>query len=286
MADKPSAQSWHCAGSNFDFSTTGPLIMGILNVTPDSFSDGGQHNRPQEALAWARRMRDEGAHIIDVGGESTRPGFDETGVSLEEERRRVLPVVEALVQEGFIVSVDTSKAEIMTEVASLGAHILNDIRGFTQPGAMAAAAETDCGLVIMHRAAGTHYSNLIAEVTAFLEEQTRALEALGVDPARICWDPGFCFGKTVEQNFELLAATDRFVASGYPFLMGLSRKSSIGAVTNTAQPADRVTGSVAGALMAVERGAQIVRVHDCKATADGINVWKATMAAQIRTKGK
>ena len=134
------ASVWRCGAKVFEIDRLHPLIMGILNVTPDSFSDGGTHNGLEDAVAWAHRMRDEGAHIIDVGGESTRPGFNETGVTLEEERRRVIPVVERLVKEGFIVSVDTSKPEIMTEVASLGAHILNDIRGFEMPGALEAAA--------------------------------------------------------------------------------------------------------------------------------------------------
>ena len=224
-------------------------------------------------------MRDEGAHIIDVGGESTRPGFDETGVSLEEERRRVLPVVERLVKEGFIVSVDTSKPEMMIDVASLGAHILNDIRGFEMPGAMEAAARTECGLVVMHRSMSTDYHDVVAEVEAYLQDRQRLLEDLGVSKDRICWDPGFCFGKTVEQNYMLLGATARFVASGQPYLMGLSRKSSIGAATGHTKPTDRVTGSVAGALIAVQEGAQVVRVHDCRETADAIAVWRATEEA-------
>lgn len=141
-------------------------------------------------------MRDDGAHIIDVGGESTRPGFDETGVTLEEERRRVIPVVTRLVKEGFIVSVDTSKPEIMTEVAALGAHILNDIRGFEMPGALEAAAATRCGLVVMHRASTTDYKDLVGDVESYLQERQCRLEALGVSAERICWDPGFGFGKT------------------------------------------------------------------------------------------
>ncbi len=276
------ATYWQCGKKRLDFSENAPLIMGILNVTPDSFSDGGTHNRPLEALAWARRMRDEGAHIIDVGGESTRPGFDEFGVSLEQERERVIPVVEALVNEGFIVSVDTSKPEIMREVAALGAHILNDIRGFTVPGALEAAAATQCGLVIMHRALEPNYHDLVGEVEAFLLEQSHKAEALGIASERICWDPGFGFGKNVEQNFELLAASERFVASGYPYLMGLSRKSSIGAVSAQSKPLDRIYGSVTGAVMAAERGTQIVRVHDCRATADALAVWRATEKAQQR----
>ncbi len=273
------ADTWRCGSKIFKIDRHHPLIMGILNVTPDSFSDGGTHNGLEDAVAWARRMHDEGAHIIDVGGESTRPGFDETGVTLEEERRRVIPVVERLVKEGFIVSVDSSKPEIMTEVAALGAHILNDIRGFEMPGAMEAAAATDCGLVVMHRSFTTDYEDVVADVERYLQERQRRLEALGVSADRICWDPGFGFGKTVEQNFQLLGTTDRFVASGQPYLMGLSRKSSIGAATGQKAPLDRIVGSVAGALLAVQQGAQVVRVHDCRQTADAIAVWRASEEA-------
>ena len=273
------ADTWRCGSKIFEIDRHHPLIMGILNVTPDSFSDGGTHNGLEDAVAWARRMHDEGAHIIDVGGESTRPGFDETGVTLEEERRRVIPVVERLVKEGFIVSVDSSKPEIMTEVAALGAHILNDIRGFEMPGAMEAATATDCGLVVMHRSFTTDYEDVVADVERYLQERQRCLEALGVSADRICWDPGFGFGKTVEQNFRLLGSTDRFVASGQPYLMGLSRKSSIGAATGQKAPLDRIVGSVAGALLAVQQGAQVVRVHDCRQTADAIAVWRASEEA-------
>ena len=273
------ADTWRCGSKIFKIDRHHPLIMGILNVTPDSFSDGGTHNGLEDAVAWARRMHDEGAHIIDVGGESTRPGFDETGVTLEEELRRVIPVVERLVKEGFIVSVDSSKPEIMTEVAALGAHILNDIRGFEMPGAMEAAAATDCGLVVMHRSFTTDYEDVVADVERYLQERQRRLEALGVSADRICWDPGFGFGKTVEQNFQLLGTTDRFVASGQPYLMGLSRKSSIGAATGQKAPLDRIVGSVAGALLAVQQGAQVVRVHDCRQTADAIAVWRASEEA-------
>ena len=273
------ADTWRCGSKSFKIDRHHPLIMGILNVTPDSFSDGGTHNGLEDAVVWARRMHDEGAHIIDVGGESTRPGFDETGVTLEEERRRVIPVVERLVKEGFIVSVDSSKPEIMTEVAALGAHILNDIRGFEMPGAMEAAAATDCGLVVMHRSFTTDYEDVVADVERYLQERQRRLEALGVSADRICWDPGFGFGKTVEQNFQLLGTTDRFVASGQPYLMGLSRKSSIGAATGQKAPLDRIVGSVAGALLAVQQGAQVVRVHDCRQTADAIAVWRASEEA-------
>lgn len=268
------AKVWRCADRLFDLEER-PLIMGILNVTPDSFSDGGEHNTPEAALLHARRMRDEGADIIDVGGESTRPGFDEFGVSLEEERRRVLPVVRALADEGFCVSVDTSKPEIMTEAAALGAAVLNDIRGFERPGALEAAAGTNCGLVVMHRKAEPRYDDLVREVTAYLEERTARLLALGVSPERICWDPGFGFGKTPDGNFTLLRETASFAERGYPFMTALSRKSSIGLATHQAKPTDRVAGSVAGALFGASHGSAVLRVHDVRETADALAVWRA-----------
>lgn len=268
------AKVWRCADRLFDLEER-PLIMGILNVTPDSFSDGGVHNAPEAAILHARRMRDEGADIIDVGGESTRPGFDEFGVSLEEERRRVLPVVRALTDEGFCVSVDTSKPEIMTEAAALGAAVLNDIRGFERPGALEAAARTNCGLVVMHRKAEPRYDDLVGEVTAYLEERTARLLALGVTPDRVCWDPGFGFGKTPDGNFMLLRETASFAERGYPFMTALSRKSSIGLATHQEKPTARVAGSVAGALFGASHGSAVLRVHDVRETADALAVWRA-----------
>ena len=268
------AKVWRCAERLFDIEKR-PLIMGILNVTPDSFSDGGAHNTPEAALLHARRMRDEGADIIDVGGEATRPGFDEFGVSLEEERRRVLPVVRALADEGFCVSVDTSKPEIMTEAAALGAAVLNAIRGFERPGALEAAARTNCGLVVMHRKAEPRYDDLVREVTAYLEERTARLLALGVTPDRVCWDPGFGFGKTPDGNFMLLRETASFAERGYPFMTALSRKSSIGLAAHQEKPTDRVAGSVAGALFGASHGSAVLRVHDVRETADALAVWSA-----------
>lgn len=213
----PFAKTWRCADRVFDLSSR-PLIMGILNVTPDSFSDGGDHNKLNDAVAWARRMAAHGADIIDVGGESTRPGS--SPVSLEEESRRVLPVVEALAAEGFVVSVDTSRPEIMTAAAKAGAKILNDVRGFDLTGAAEAAAATDCGLVVMHGFDAPRGSDIVAAVYDYLAKRTTALRELGVSSDRICWDPGFGFGKTVEGNFELIAATLRFASSGQCRLRG------------------------------------------------------------------
>lgn len=273
------ATFWRCGRTVIDL-TRGPVIMGILNVTPDSFSDGGEHDDLESALNWARRMRAEGAQIIDVGGESTRPGAGE--VPLDEERRRVIPVVKALAAEGFFVSVDTSRPEIMTEAAAAGAQILNDVRAFELPGALEAAAATECGLVVMHWAHEPLQGDVVAEVQRYLEDRQAALEAAGVAPERICWDPGFGFGKGPVQNFELLAATARFAASGQPFMTAVSRKRSLGRVTGREDPQERAAASAAAALLCVERGAQIVRVHDVRETADAFAVLRALREAERR----
>ena len=225
------ARFWQCRTRRFDLSR--PLIMGIVNVTPDSFSDGGEHAGFAEAIAWGRKLIADGAAILDVGGESTRPGAAE--VTVEQELSRVIPVVKALSQEGFAVSVDTSKPEVMGEALAAGAEILNDVRAFELPGA---------------------------------------------DLERICWDAGFGFGKTVGHNLTLLKHTERFVASGRPYLAALSRKSFLGAVTNQPEAGKRVVSSVAAALMAVERGAQLVRVHDVAATREALSVWQALKEAR------
>lgn len=258
MQNSKAAVAWKLRTRTLDL--TRPRIMGIVNVTPDSFSDGGEHATTEAAVAWGRKLAADGADIIDVGGESTRPGAAD--VSLEEELARVIPVVKTLAREGLIVSVDTSKPEVMREAAAAGAEILNDIRGFREAGAPQAAAQSGCGLIVMHMQ-GTprtmqkapSYTDLIGEVTDFLFSQEKVLLAAGADPAAVMFDPGFGFGKNVEQNFELLAATAHFVELGRPFLMALSRKSSLGAVTGVAKAGDRIVSSVAGALIAVERGA-------------------------------
>ncbi|MCG5031599.1 dihydropteroate synthase [Mesosutterella sp. OilRF-GAM-744-9] len=278
----PVVRHWQCGSRNFSLDQ--PLVMGILNVTPDSFSDGGEHNSFQSAVAWGRMMVAQGADIVDVGGESTRPNAEP--VSEQEELDRVIPVVEALSRQGCTVSVDTSRASVMLESVKAGACILNDVRAFTEPGALDAAASTDAGLIIMHgwkaaeedrRQAGE--GSLIESIIGYLKARQTLLESKGVDPARICWDPGFGFGKTVRQNFEILAATSRFVKEGQPFLMALSRKSSLGAVTGVEVPARRVAASVAGALIAIERGAQLVRVHDVAETIQAIKVLQAVRSS-------
>ncbi len=276
------ATTWKCRDRILDLSR--PQIMGIVNVTPDSFSDGGCHNTHDAAVAWGKKLMAEGADILDIGGESTRPGAAD--VSVSEELERVVPVVRSLVEAGAVVSVDTSKPEVMRESLAAGAHIINDIRAFSEPGAVEAVAKSGAGLVVMHMQgtprtmqAAPHYQNLMREVTDFLLERERVLIEAGASREQICWDPGFGFGKTVEQNFELLGKTGQFCAHGRVFLMGLSRKSSIGAATGVTTAADRIVGSVAGALLSVERGAQVVRVHDVRETREAIAVYLAMKVA-------
>lgn len=274
---------WITARFDIDLST--PKVMGIVNVTPDSFSDGGRHASTSAALAHAERLLSEGAHILDVGGESTRPGSP--AVPLDEELRRVLPVVREAVKLGVPISVDTYKPEVMRAVLDLGADIVNDIWALQQPGALeVVAAHPRAGVCLMHMhrdpqtmQVAPMEGGILDDVRAFLLARAEALTSLGADPARIALDPGVGFGKTVAQNFSLLARQDVFLSTGFAFLTGWSRKSSIGAVTGHQQPLDRVAGSVAAALLAVERGAHVVRVHDVLATVDAIKVWDAMRAS-------
>lgn len=276
------ATTWKIRGGEIDLTV--PRIMGIVNVTPDSFSDGGLHATHESAVAWGKKLLGDGADILDVGGESTRPGA--AAVSTEEELDRVIPVVRELAALGAVVSVDTSNPEVMRQSIEAGAAIINDIRAFAVEGAVEAVAHTGAGLVIMHMQ-GTpltmqlspSYGNVVEEVETFLLAREKMLLEAGVGANQICWDPGVGFGKTVEQNFSLIAATERFANHGRPYLMALSRKSSIGAVTGVENPAERVAGSVAGALLSVERGAQIVRVHDVSETREALAVWNAMRKA-------
>lgn len=257
-----------------------PRVMGILNVTPDSFSDGGQYQSLEYAVSHAEQMILEGVDIIDVGGESTRPGAP--AVPLEQELQRVMPVLYALRDCGKAISVDTCKPPLMREAVIAGVDMINDINGFRAPGAIAAVRDSDCALCIMHMQ-GTPdamqqrpaYADVVADVIAFLRERVAALTDAGIDPRRLCIDPGFGFGKTVEHNYALLKAGRRLIAeTGLPLLAGLSRKSMIGAVTG--KPVEqRLAGSLAGALAAVAHGASIVRVHDIAETVDALKVWQA-----------
>jgi len=263
----------------FRLSLARPLIMGVVNITPDSFSDGGSFATASTALAHARRLVDEGADLIDIGGESTRPGAG--GVALEEERRRVLPVLEQLAGGTVPVSIDTQKPELMREAIAAGASMINDVNALQAPGALAAVAQSGVAVCLMHMQ-GTpadmqtdpHYEDVVAEVLEFFGDRMRAAHAAGIAPDRIVLDPGFGFGKTLEHNLELLRRLDRFNTTGAVVLAGLSRKGMLGRLTGR-EVDERVYASIAAALIAVENGARIVRVHDVAATRDALAVWTA-----------
>ena len=255
------------------------LILGVVNVTPDSFSDGGHYLSLDGALAHAQRQIDEGADLLDIGGESTRPGA--AAVSLEEERRRVLPVLEALLCSGVPLSIDTPKPELMHEAAAAGAAMINDVNGFEAADALQAVSGSDCAICIMHKQGrpqtmqqSPQYRDVVAEVDGYLWGRVAAAETAGIARSRIVVDPGFGFGKTLEHNLALLRELNRVAAAGVPVLAGLSRKSMIGALTGR-EVGDRVFGSVAAALIAAQHGAAILRVHDVAATRDALAVWNA-----------
>jgi dihydropteroate synthase len=251
--------------------------MGILNVTADSFSDGGLWLDRDRAIAHAVRMREEGADWIDVGGESTRPGADPVSAHLE--LARVVPVVEALVAAGVPVSVDTMKPEVMLAAIAAGCSVVNDVNAFRAPGAIEAVASSQVGVVAMHMQGAPRtmqeaprYGDVVQEVREFLRERAAALEAAGVARHRIALDPGFGFGKTRAHNVALFRGLPRIAELGYPLLVGVSRKRLIGDLTGR-EVGERMAGSVAAALAAVEYGSRIVRVHDVRETVDAINVW-------------
>ena len=261
-----------------------PQIMGILNFTPDSFSDSGQFFSLDKALFQVEKMLKEGAIIIDIGGESTRPMAEE--VPETEELQRVIPLVEA-VQKRFDcwISVDTSKAVVMQEAAKVGMDLINDIRALREPGALEIAGQLNLPTCIMHMQGqprtmqtNPHYNDVVKDVYQFLETRTQACLEVGIAKENIIWDMGFGFGKTVQHNYKLLQQLAQFCKSGYPILAGLSRKSMIGAVLDK-PVTERVVGSVAGALIAAQNGATILRVHDVAATADALKVWQATQQA-------
>ncbi len=271
-------------GSDRLLDLTSPKIMGILNFTPDSFSDSGQFFTLDKALFQVEKMLNDGADIIDIGGESTRQNAEI--VTLEQELERVVPLVEA-VRKRFdcLISVDSSKAEVFRQSALVGADILNDIRALQEPNALETAVELGLPVCLMHMQ-GTpqnmqqnpKYDDVVEEVADFLNQRIFACTMAGIPKEHIILDVGFGFGKTVQHNYQLLKHLNAFVASGYPVLAGLSRKSMIGNVIN--KPVDqRVAGSVAGALLAVQNGAKIVRVHDVAETADALKVWQAMVNA-------
>mgnify|MGYP001327140483 FL=1 len=270
-------KTWLCG--RFELGLERPLLMGIVNVTPDSFSDGNQYIQTDAAIAHAQQLVAEGADILDIGGESTRPGAEP--VSVQEELRRLLPVIEALRELNIPLSVDTFKPEVMRAVLDAGADIINDIAGFRDPASVAAVADSSCGLCVMHMQGEPktmqkqpHYDDLYAEVRQFLLQRVQALRGAGVVPKRIMLDPGLGFGKTVAHNYSLLRDLAAIQIESYPWLIGLSRKSMIGHVVNR-PPQQRLAGSLAGMLAAVARGAAVVRVHDVAESADALRVWQA-----------
>ncbi|SDD46546.1 dihydropteroate synthase [Variovorax sp. CF079] len=272
--------------TRFAIDLAQPRVMGIVNVTPDSFSDGGAHASTEAAVRHCVQLVEEGADILDIGGESTRPGSP--AVPLAEELDRVLPVVSEAVKLGVPVSVDTYKPEVMRAVLGLGADIVNDVWALRQLGArQAVAAHPSCGVCLMHMhrdpqtmQAAPMEGDVLPAVRAFLTQGAKELLALGVGSDRIVLDPGIGFGKTVAQNFALLARQQELLAAGWPLLIGWSRKSSLGAVTGIESAAERMVPSVAAAVLAVERGASILRVHDVRETVAALAVWRAMKRQQ------
>ena len=267
-----------------------PQVMGIVNVTPDSFSDGGAHDTTDAAVAHALRLVEEGTDLLDIGGESTRPGAAE--VEVEEELRRVVPVIERLAAQVAVpISIDTSKPEVMRAAVQAGVGVINDVYGLRREGALDAAAALGVPVVLMHMQgeprsmqAAPQYDDVVGEVHRFLAERIFAAEMAGIPKQRIVVDPGFGFGKDTAHNLQLLAQFERFAELGVPVLAGLSRKRSIGELTGRDVPADRVAGSVAAHLIAAQRGAAIVRVHDVAATVDALKVWNAVAAVPTPRK--
>ncbi len=268
-----------------------PLVMGILNVTPDSFSDGGQHTTRDAALRHAEQLIAEGVDIIDIGGESSRPGS--AALPLDQELDRMMPIVESLADCGKPLSIDTYKPEVMRAALAGGADLINDIWGFRMPGAVEAVAAGQFGLCVMHMQRDPqtmqedpHYTDVVAEVASFLEERVSTLRAAGIDTARISLDPGFGFGKTPDHNLRLLGQLPSLAVDGLPLLVGLSRKSTLGAIIGGKPPQARVAASVAAAVCAAERGAYIVRVHDVEQTVDALKVWWAVRQESVAPDGQ
>ncbi len=277
MGLRPHVPFWQT--TRFQLDLARPLVMGIVNVTPDSFSDGGQHDQAASALAHAERLLKEGADVLDIGGESSRPGAP--ALSEEEEWLRIAPVLTECLRWQVPISLDTYKPATMRRALDLGVDIINDIWGLRQPGAVAAVAASACGVCVMHMHGEPQTMQLqplqgdaVQAVRAFLQERVSVLAAAGVATERIALDPGVGFGKTVEQNFSLLAQQATLQFPAHPWLVGWSRKSSLGAVTGL-DLSQRLIPSVAAAVLAVERGAHIVRVHDVAETVAALAVWQA-----------
>lgn len=264
-----------------------PRVMGIVNVTPDSFSDGGAHFDADAAVAHGLQLAAEGADVLDVGGESTRPGAEP--VPLEEELRRVVPVVARLARETALpVSIDTSRPEVMRAAVEAGAGMINDVYGLRREGALDTAAALGVPVVLMHMLGeprsmqdAPEYDDVVGEVHRFLAERIFAAEMAGIDRKRIVVDPGFGFGKTTAHNLQLLARLERFGELGVPVLAGLSRKRTIGELTGRESPVERVHGSVAAHVIAAQRGARLLRVHDVAATVDALKIWNTVAAVPV-----
>jgi dihydropteroate synthase len=278
----------HWTTTRFTVDLLRPRVMGIVNVTPDSFSDGGRYAVAESALAHCERLLREGADILDIGGESTRPGARMPDVA--EELRRVMPVLRGAVQLGAPVSVDTSRPEVIRAALDLGVDIVNDVRALRWPGALeAVAGHTRCGVCLMHTSAepeimqdAPHYNDVVAEVAHFLALRAQVVRGAGIDDARIVLDPGYGFGKSHEHNLSLLAGQDRLLDLGRPLLIGWSRKGTLGHLTGRVA-SERLAASVAAALAGVQRGARIVRVHDVAATVDALAVWRAAGLGPVST---
>lgn len=272
------AGRWTCG--RFEFNLERPILMGIVNVTPDSFSDGGQHDQTDTAIAHARQLIAQGAHILDIGGESTRPGA--APVTLEIELARIMPILDAVKDSGAAISIDTCKAEVMRAALAEGADMINDVTGMRAAQARAVVAQhPNCGVCVMHMQGeprtmqqNPHYEDVVREVHQDLLHQAYTLQESGVDRARISIDPGLGFGKTLAQNYQLIAELETIASSGYPVVFGASRKSMLGAVTG--QTVDqRLAGSLAAALAGVAHGAAVLRVHDVAETRDALMVWQS-----------
>ena len=273
--------TWRCGRFLFDFNKRKrPIVMGILNATPDSFSDGGKFRAPKDAIVQAESMIASGVDLIDIGGESTRPGAEP--VQLQEELDRVLPVIEALKDCGVPLSIDTYKSETMRQALHLGVDCVNDIWALRQKGSVDAVLESaNCGIILMHMQRDPltmqfdpNYQDVMVDVKEFLKERVELLLAKGIDMNRIAIDPGFGFGKNLEHNLSMLANFAQFSTLGIPVLAGISRKSMLGKITGK-DTNDRVAASIAAAIMAADRGAKIVRVHDVADTVDALKLWEA-----------
>jgi len=271
---------WKAGRFELELTQGKPLIMGIVNVTPDSFSDGGKFFNTLKAIDHARQLLEAGANILDVGGESTRPGA--AGVEVNEEWARVSDVLRELISWNIPVSIDTMKATVMARAVDLGADILNDVNGFREAGAEQVLSQSNAGAVLMHMKGEPRtmqdspaYNNVVEDVADFLKSRIVDLEQLGIAANRILVDPGFGFGKTLQHNIDLLRATEQFSSLGAGVLVGVSRKRMIADLTGQTDPAARVSGSVAAAIYAAQQGAAVVRVHDVRQTADALKVWSA-----------